>query len=177
MAAAAAEVMEQEVVFSEDEIIVSKTDVKGKITYANDIFCTVSGYHVDELIGKPHNIIRHPDMPRCIFKFMWDTLGRGEEIFAYVKNGCKDGRYYWVLAYVTPSLDLNGNVCGYHSSRRTPNRRVLPKIEDLYTSLRRTEQQAASPKDGMAEAEKQFLQILAGKGMTYPEFLFSLENS
>ena len=177
MLAATAEAPEQEVTFSEDDIIVSKTDLKGKITYANDTFCNVSGYNVEELIGKPHNIIRHPDMPRCIFKFMWDTLGRGEEIFAYVKNSCKDGRFYWVLAYVTPSLDVNGNVCGYHSSRRTPNRDVLSKVEEVYASLRRTEQAAENPKDGMAAAGKQFEQLLADQGMSYSEFLFSLENS
>ncbi|WP_321397795.1 PAS domain-containing protein [Emcibacter sp.] len=176
MLAATAGTSDQEVVFSEDDIIVSKTDLKGKIIYANDTFCDVSGYSVDELIGKPHNIIRHPDMPRCIFKFMWDTLGCGEEIFAYVKNSCRDGRFYWVLAYVTPSLDINGKVCGYHSSRRSPNRRVLPKLEEIYAALRKTEQQASTPKEGMEQAGKQFEQMLADQKMTYNQFLFSLEQ-
>ncbi|WP_417319550.1 PAS domain-containing protein [Emcibacter sp.] len=176
MSTRTAEVQDQEVFFSEEDIIVSKTDLKGKITYANDVFCDVSGYEVNELIGKPHNIIRHPDMPRCVFKFMWDTLGRGEEIFAYVKNSCRDTGYYWVLAYVTPSLDVNGNTCGYHSSRRSPKREVLPKVEELYASLRRTEQEAANPKDGLDKAYLQLEQLLLDQGMSYSEFIFSLSG-
>ena len=80
--------------FDDDDIIVSKTDLKGKITYANRVFSQVSGYTEPELIGQPHNLIRHPDMPRCVFKLLWDTVQDGREIFAYVVNLCKGGDHY-----------------------------------------------------------------------------------
>src|SRR5580704_8741733 len=85
--------------FPEDEIIASKTDVKGVITYANRTFMEVSLYSEEELLGQPHSIVRHPDMPRCVFKLLWDTIQKGDEIFAYVKNMCKNGDFYWVFAH------------------------------------------------------------------------------
>lgn len=87
--------------FDENLFIVSKTDLKGNITYANDLFIEISGYTEKELIGAPHNILRHKDMPRAVFKLLWDKIQKGEEIFAYVKNRAKSGKYYWVHAYVT----------------------------------------------------------------------------
>tara|TARA_B100001939_G_scaffold304515_1_gene282904 strand:+ start:3274 stop:3792 length:519 start_codon:yes stop_codon:yes gene_type:complete len=167
---------QNEVTFDDSEIIVSKTDLKGKITYANHVFMKVSGYSETELLGKPHNIIRHPDMPRAVFKLLWDRIQQKKEVFAYVKNACKDGRYYWVFAHVTPTLDLHGNIIGYHSSRRTPNRKVLPIIEDLYAGLRQIEQQATSPKKGMAAAGEHLARVLAEKNMGYEEFIFSLDG-
>jgi len=89
--------------FGDDEIIVSKTDPRGVITYANEIFIRVSGYSEEELLGAPHSILRHPAMPRCVFKLLWDTIQGGREIFAYVVNLAKTGNHYWVLAHVTPS--------------------------------------------------------------------------
>ena len=91
--------------FKEDEIIVSKTDLKGIITYANRTFLEVAMYSEDEVLGQPHSLIRHPDMPRCVFKLLWDTIQGGEEIFAYVKNMAKNGDYYWVFAHVTPTFN------------------------------------------------------------------------
>jgi len=108
-----------EVIIGDNEIIVSKTNLKGRITYVNDVFRRVSGFSEEELLSEPHSIVRHPDMPRCIFKLLWQRLGAGEEVFAYVKNRCKNGDYYWVFAHVTPSRGLNGQKVGYHSSRRT----------------------------------------------------------
>ena len=102
----------------DDELIVTKTDPRGVLTYANDIFLRLSALHEDETIGRPHNIIRHPDMPRAIFKLLWEALGRRQEVFAYVVNLATDGAHYWVLAHVTPSTDAQGRLVGYHSSRR-----------------------------------------------------------
>ncbi len=116
--------------FQEDHLIVSKTDTKGIITYANQTFMEVSGYTESELLGKPHNIIRHPDMPKAAFKLLWDTVSGGNEIFAYVINLCKNGDHYWVLAHVTPSFGSNGNILGYHSSRRKPDREQIEKIDE-----------------------------------------------
>ncbi len=89
----------------DNSYIVSKTDLKGKITYANRIFMDMAHYSEKELLGIQHNIIRHPDMPRGAFKFVWDTIAQGKEVFAYVKNLAKDGHYYWVFANITPDLD------------------------------------------------------------------------
>ena len=98
----------QEIVMDHNEIIVSKTDLKGRITYGNTTFLKYAGFAESELIGTQHNIIRHPDMPRGVFKLFWDTLQRGDEIFAFVKNISMDGSFYWVLANVTPSVNEAG---------------------------------------------------------------------
>jgi PAS domain S-box-containing protein len=89
--------------FEEDEIIVSKTDPKGIITYANQVFLRTAQYQEEEILGAPDNIIRHPDMPRCVFDLLWKTIASGLEIFAYVKNMAKNGDHYWVFAHVTPT--------------------------------------------------------------------------
>src|SRR5262245_21896843 len=106
----------QERFFGADEIIVSKTDLRGHLTYANDVFLRVSAFAEDEVVGKPHNLIRHPDMPRCVFKLLWETISGGDELFAYIVNLAQDGAHYWVLAHVTPSVGLDGRVVGYHSN-------------------------------------------------------------
>ena len=106
----------EEVTFLESEELVSTTDLRGVITYANDIFCHVAGYTAEELIGKNHNIVRHPDMPKAAFKDMWDALKAGKNWRGAVKNRCKDGRYYWVDAFVTPIFE-DGKLTGYQSVR------------------------------------------------------------
>ena len=142
-----------EVFFDDDEIIVSKTDLKGRITYCNDVFLRVAGYSEKELLGQPHSIIRHPDMPRCVYKLLWDTLAAGQEIFAYVVNRAKNGDHYWVLAHVTPSRDRRNQVIGYHSNRRVPDREVVnEKIVPLYQSLLAVEERHANRKEGMLAA-------------------------
>lgn len=160
--------------FADDEIIVSKTDPKGIITYANRVFVRVSGYSEEELLGAPHNIIRHPDMPRCVFKLLWDTVQAGEEIFAYVVNLCKNGDHYWVLAHVTPSFDQRGEIVGYHSSRRTPDREALAKVAPLYALLKQTEDEHSDRREGMQAATDLLLARLDEAGVTYPELVFSL---
>ncbi|HPF40955.1 MAG TPA: PAS domain-containing protein [Phycisphaerae bacterium] len=162
--------------FGEDEIIVSKTDVKGRITYANEVFIRVAGYTEDELLGKPHNIIRHPDMPRCVFKLLWDTIEAGREIFAYVINRCKNGDHYWVFAHVTPTYNDDGQIIGYHSNRRVPDRSVLSTIKGLYTTLLNEEKKHRNPKDQMAASFPVVLDFLKSKGMTYEELIFSLKQ-
>lgn len=158
----------------ENEIIVSKTDLGGKILYGNDIFCNIAGYKLDEIIGKPHNILRHPDMPKCVFKLLWDKIQNGEEIFAYVINKTKNGDHYWVFAHVTPSYDTKGNICGYHSNRRKPSRPAINFISSLYKTLVTEEAQGSSKKDSIARGEKLLQSILNEKGVCYDEFIFSL---
>ena len=126
----------QEVFFERDELIVSKTDLTGKLTYTNRIFLEIAGYSENEVIGKQHNVIRHPNMPRVIFELLWETISSGSEIFAYVVNSTKNGDYYWVLAHVTPSI-VDGETVGYHSTRRVPNPQTIKNIiEPLYEKLK-----------------------------------------
>lgn len=161
--------------FDDDEIIVSKTDLKGKLTYTNRVFLRVAGYDERDLLGAPHSIIRHPDMPRCIFKLLWDTIQAKKEIFAYVINMAKNGDHYWVFAHVTPSIDVSGNTLGYHSSRRVPDRRILDgTIIPLYKSLLAEEQKHADRKKGLAGSYGMLTNLLSEKGMDYDELIFSL---
>lgn len=164
-----------EIYFSADDVIVSKTNQKGVITYANRTFLNVSGYGEDEVLGKPHNIIRHPEMPRCIFKMLWDTLLAGREIFAYVVNRTKRGDHYWVLAHVTPSFDESRAIIGFHSNRRVPDRGPLDgTIIPLYRSLSQCERQAADSKSGLQASLSMLQSVLADKGVGYDQFIFSL---
>lgn len=156
------------------KIIVSKTDTKGIITYANEVFCEVSGYAARELEGQNHNIIRHPDMPRAVFKLLWDTIVTGEEIFAYVVNQARNGDHYWVFAHITPIFDPDRRIVGYHSSRRVPDPAGVAKVVPLYRQLREIEARAASPKAGLEASVAALLQLLAGQKLAYDEFVFSL---
>lgn len=160
--------------FLEDELIVTKTDLKGRITYANDVFLRLSAMTEGEALGAPHSVIRHPDMPRAIFWLLWETLQSGKEIFAYVVNLAMDGDHYWVFAHVTPSFGPDGSIIGYHSSRRTPDRSVLPIISGVYADLKAEENRHESRALGL-EASVGLLQaLLKEKGMPYDEFVFSL---
>ena len=163
----------RETSFGIEEILVSKTDLKGKITYANDVFVRVSGYSEAELLGAPHNILRHPAMPHCVFKLLWDTVQHGEEIFAYVVNLAKNGDHYWVFAHVTPSFDTNGSIEGYHSNRRRPDPEQVAKVEPLYRQLAEFEAAAPRLKDGMDAAIAHLQKTLASQGTSYERFVFS----
>jgi len=160
--------------WGEEEIIVSKTDLKGIITYANRTFLRVSGYSEEELLGAPHSIIRHPDMPRCVFKLLWDTIQAEREIFAYVKNMCKNGDHYWVFAHVTPTFDGSHRVTGYHSNRRCPDRHQVQVFDGLYRQLLAQEKKAPDWRTGMNAATEMLLNVLAAKKVTYDEFVFSV---
>ena len=155
--------------FPDDTLLVSKTDTKGKITYCNEAFIHIVGLNEDELLNQPHNIIRHPDMPQIVFKLLWDYVSKGNEIHAYVKNICKDGSFYWVMANVTPSLDLNAEIIGYHSARRNPSKKALEIIKPLYKELLELEKSG-----GMKASEQRLFDILNEKGMDYDEFILSI---
>lgn len=163
--------------FDTDEIIVSKTDLKGRITYANRVFLDIAGYTEREVIGAPHSLIRHPDMPRAVFKLLWDVIGSGREIFAYVKNRSRNGDHYWVIAHVTPSFDDKGRIMGYHSNRRPPNRNGLKVIEPLYARIREVELQARDAKAGMTAAHDALVAAVGETGKSYAELMFALEQS
>lgn len=165
----------REVFFPSEDIIVSKTDLKGRITYANETFCQIAGYTEPELLGQPHSIIRHPDMPRAVFKLLWDMLGAGQEVFAYVKNMSRSGDFYWVFAHVTPSHNPAGQLVGYHSSRRVPDRRVVDTvIAPFYASVLRAEQSQRNGKDSLAAGFQCLVDLVTAKKTPYEELIFAL---
>ncbi|MCC0016411.1 MAG: PAS domain S-box protein [Rhodobiaceae bacterium] len=167
--------VDSELTFDTSEIIVSKTDLKGRITYANRTFARIAGYCEAELIGQPHSIIRHPDMPRAVFKLLWDVLEKRDEVFAYVKNLARSGGYYWVFAHVTPSFDNAHNVVGYHSNRRVPRRDVISNvIEPLYAELLAIENSEKNAKSGLQKSYAHLNDIVRSKARSYDELIFSL---
>ena len=163
----------KEKVMRENDFIVSKTDTKGIITYGNRIFIEFSGYEENELIGTQHNIIRHPDMPRAVFKLLWDTINQGKEISAYVKNMAKDGSFYWVFANVTPDFDKQGNISGYFSVRRKPKTEAVKIVSGLYQAMLEAEQKAGA-RDAIAASTKILVNLIAEKSISYDELVFSL---
>ncbi len=156
----------QEKMMQDEDFIISKTDTKGKITYCNEIFMDMSMMSEKELLGKPHSIVRHPDMPKAIFKLLWERVQDKKEIFAYVKNLSADGSFYWVLANITPSFDTNKNTIGYFSVRRKPNQKALEIIKPLYQEILRIEKN-----DGLDASIKYLTLKLKDEGVTYDEFI------
>ncbi len=164
----------KEVFFDRNDLIVSKTDLKGRLTYANDIFLKIAGYVEDDVMGKPHNIIRNPNMPRAVFELLWGRIAKEEEIFAYVVNSARNGDHYWVIAHVTPSR-TNGEIVGYHSTRRVPNPETIRNvIEPLYDELKAIEDANPNRKEGINEAVNALNAMLAEHNQSYNEFIASL---
>lgn len=127
--------MGQEYVLKDTDFLVSQTDDKGKILFANDDFCKVAGYTIDELVGKPHSIVRHPDMPKAAFKDLWDTVNSGKIWTGYVKNATKSGGFYWVYATVYPNIACESGTCGFLSCRRKPSVAEISEAEALYKTM------------------------------------------
>lgn len=164
----------KEVRFGVDEIIVSKTDLTGRLTYANDVFLRIAGYEEHEVLGEPHSMIRHPDMPRCVFSLLWETLQAGREIFAYVVNLTKCGDHYWVFAHVTPTFGPDGKIVGYHSNRRYPDPSQIAKVRELYATLLAEERRHSSKAEAI-RASRQLLESTATAfHRSYEEFVFSI---
>jgi PAS domain S-box-containing protein len=157
-----------------DELIVSKTDAKGVLTYVNQVFCRMAAAREEDLLGRPHNVIRHPDMPRAVFKYMWDTISSRQEIFAYVKNLALDGSHYWVFAHVTPSGRPGEPIIGYHSNRRAPAREAIATMEPIYRRLREIERSHASSRAGLDASTAAFHDILTERGLSYDELIWSV---
>lgn len=160
--------------FPADELIVSKTDPRGLITYANDVFLRVGAYSLDEVIGQPHNLIRHPDMPRAVFKLLWDTLAARQELFAYINNLAADGANYWVLAHVTPSYGPDGSVVGYHSNRRRPSPRALDRVRPLYDRLLAEERRHANARAAVAASWELLERLVGEQASSYEEFVWTV---
>jgi len=163
--------IEKEVILKEEDFIVSKTDLKSIILYGNQIFLKMSGWSEEELLGKPHNILRHPDMPRCAFKILYDHIENGKEWFGYVKNLRKDGGYYWVFANISPTYDNNGNMIGYYSVRRKPRDGFKSIIEPLYKTLLNIE-----ASEGMDGGMKAVEDLLNKYNITFNEVMLKIQK-
>ncbi|MES9815828.1 MAG: PAS domain-containing protein [Candidatus Thiodiazotropha sp.] len=164
---------DREILMDEHDFIVSKTDLQGRITYANRIFMKIAGYNEGELLGVQHNIIRHPDMPRGVFRLLWNVIESGNECFAYVKNMAKSGDYYWVYANVTVDYDDNNNPIGYFSVRRKPSREGIEAMIPVYKEMLRIEQQAGA-RDAPNASLQWLVDVLKSKNTTYEEFIHTL---
>jgi PAS domain S-box-containing protein len=152
--------IDEEIVLDPKRYIVSETDEKGRITFCNDYFMEVSGYTNEELIGKSHNIVRHPDMPKVVFKLLWETISQGKNINAVVKNLAKDGRYYWIFTEFESRKDRDtGEIIGYHADRKSISVHVLEIIANLYAQLLEIEKS-----QGIEASEKYLIEFLKEKG-------------
>ncbi len=160
--------------FDPGDVIVTKTDPRGRITYANRVFLRLAGYEEREVIGAPHNILRHPDMPACVFKLLWERIAGGREIFAYVNNRAKNGDHYWVFAHVTPSFDEAGAIVGYHSNRRVPRREAVARVQPLYARLLAEEGRHADHRQAVAASTALLHDLLSRDRTTYDAFVFTL---
>jgi len=162
-----------EVRLENNSFIVSKTDLKGRITYANRVFMDISGYKESELLGQQHNVIRHPDMPRGVFRLLWQTLEAGNECFAYVKNMTKNGDFYWVFANVTIDYDMNKNPVGYFSVRRQPSPEAITTIDSIYKEMLLIEQQAGAK--NAPDASLNWLKdVLDNQNTVYEQYILTL---
>ena len=162
--------IDKEIKLSTKRYIVSKTDAKGIIEYGNDYFVEISGYTESELIGKPHNIVRHPDMPRVVFKMMWDRINRAQNIMAVVKNMAKDGSYYWVVTEFEPKVDpITNDIISHTAFRKAAPQKAIDVMTPIYQKLLEIEKEG-----GMEASEKYLRGFLEDKKMTYDEFINDL---
>jgi PAS domain S-box-containing protein len=162
--------IDKEVSWDKTQIIMSKTDLFGTIEYANDVFVDVCGYEDYELMAKPHNIIRHPDMPKVVFKVLWDNIKQGNQFHGIVKNLAKSGRYYWVITNFEYNRDENGNITKYIARRKAvPQDVITNHIEPLYKKLLQIEQAS-----GLEASEKYLIGYLEEQGLSYVDLITKL---
>lgn len=129
-------VTQRERLYPEHQSLISTTDLESRITYANDEFCHIAGFNLEELQGEHHNLVRHPDMPKQAFADLWHHIRAGKSWMGPVKNRCKNGDHYWVSAFVTPIKDAQGKVVEYQSVRTAPSEEIKQRAERIYAGLR-----------------------------------------
>jgi PAS domain S-box-containing protein len=160
----------KQIELSPKKYIVSKTDAKGVIEYGNDYFVEISGYSENELIGQPHSIIRHPDMPKIAFKLMWDRIKEGKNFMAIVKNLAKNGDHYWVVTEFEPKKDtITGEIISHTAFRKAAPQKAIDAIEPIYAELVKIEKE-----HGMEGSEKYLRGLLDEQHKTYDEFIDEL---
>lgn len=156
----------KEIMLLETDRIVSKTDRKGTITYINKRFMEICGYSKDELIGQPHNIIRHEDMPKAAFKYVWSELDADREVFAFVKNKTKNGDFYWVLANILPTDEDT-----LTSFRVKPNTAAVTVMKNIYRQMKDIER-----REGVGASEVFLANLLLENKVTYSELISNLQT-
>ena len=162
--------IDNEIKLSDKRYIVSKTDTKGIIQYGNDYFIEISGYSEKELIGKPHSIVRHPDMPRIAFKLMWDRIKEGKNFIAVVKNLAKDGSYYWVVTDFEPKIDpITNEIVSHTAFRKAAPQKAIDTMSPIYAKLLALEKEG-----GMDASEKYLRGFLEENNTSYDEFINKL---
>ena len=162
--------IDNEIKLSDKRYIVSKTDTKGIIEYGNDYFVEISGYSEAELIGKPHSIVRHPDMPKIAFKLMWDRIKDGKNFIAVVKNLAKDGSYYWVVTDFEPKVDpITNEIISHTAFRKAAPQKAIDTMGPIYAKLLALEKEG-----GMDASEKYLRGFLEENKTTYDEFINKL---
>lgn len=164
---------QREVRLADDDLIISKTDATGRLTYVNRTFMRITNYPEHALLGQQHNIVRHPDMPRGVFRLMWETLKAEREFFGIIKNLTSDGDFYWVFANVTPDHDQAGGVAGYFSVRRAVLPAAVAAASELYAQMRQLER-SAGPATAPEASLAWLRQTLAQRQTTYERFVLGL---
>ena len=162
-------IIDEEISFSKKKFIISKTDLKGKIIFTNKNFSEVSGYSEAELVGEPHNLLRHPDMPRAVFFLVWQSLLAGHPVSGVIKNLAKDGRYYWVIADLEAKKDLKGNIVALTAFRRIAPEHIIYEVEELYVTML-----AIEKKHGMEKSLAYLDAFLEAENVSYDEFIDAL---
>ena len=164
------EPINNEIKLNPKKYIVSKTDAKGIIEYGNDYFVEISGYNESELIGQPHSIVRHPDMPKIVFKMMWDRINQAQNIIAVVKNLAKDGSYYWVITEFEPKMDpITNKIISHTAFRKAAPQKAIDTMQPIYAKLIAIEQDG-----GMDASEKYLRGFLEENQVSYDEFINNL---
>ena len=164
--------IDKEVGWNKSQVVISETDVYGRITNVNDVFCNVCGYSPDEMIGQPHSIIRHPDMPKLVFKLLWDNLKVGNNFIGVIKNLAKSGEYYWVITDFEMRRDATGNITHYIARRKSVPKAVIENyVAPLYQTLLKLEKVG-----GMELSSRFFKNYLAKQGKDYIDFIIDVMN-
>ena len=164
--------IDKEVGWNKSQVVISETDVYGRITNVNDVFCNVCGYSLEEMIGQPHSIIRHPDMPKLVFKLLWDNLKVGNNFIGVIKNLAKSGEYYWVITDFEMRRDATGNITHYIARRKSVPKAVIENyVAPLYETLLKLEKVG-----GMELSSRFFKNYLAKQGKDYIDFIIDVMN-
>jgi PAS domain S-box-containing protein len=162
--------IDKEVIWDKTQTIISKTDLVGTIEYVNDVFTDVSGYEDSEIVSKPHNTIRHPDMPKAFFKLMWENIKVGNQFHGIIKNLAKSGRYYWAITNFEYTKDAKGNITNYVAKRKAVPQEVITKhIEPLYKKVLSIEKAS-----GDVAGEKYLIGYLEDMGVSYVDYVTNL---
>lgn len=162
----------QELILDKDVLITSKTDLKGNVLYCNKPFLDYAEYDEEEVLFKSHNIVRHEDMPKCVFRILWEHIKQGKEVFAFVKNKTKHNNFYWVFANITPNYNQHNQVIGYYSVRRKPNEAAIAVISKIYEETLRIEKT-----QGIDKAYNFILEYAKNANLTYNNLVLNLQRN